>query len=108
MFTKLALLGLPEWTALSKVRRRFVWQHYVAPLVTRWQLVAAKTILVMLVIAVVLWLEAFSRTSTTIIAFLGAVFLIPEIFDLCFIALRRQTIGGIIQSHETEIRSAAS
>ena len=107
MLTYLALLGLPEWTTLSKVQRRFVWRRYIVPLVTRWQLAVAKTILVGLVIAALLWLGAFSRTGTTVIAFVGVVFLIPELFDLVFIARRRQQIGNIIQSHETEIRSAA-
>ena len=93
MLTYLALLGLPEWTALSKIQRRFAWQHYVTPLVTRWQLAVAKTLLVVLAVAVMLWLEAFGRTSTSVIAIVAAVFLIPELFDLFFVAGHRRRIS---------------
>ena len=105
MITYLALLSFPEWMALSKVQRRFVWQHCVHPLLRRLPVLLAKTVLVFGFIGAAFWFGAFGSLLPSIIVMIAVIFLIPELLDVWVIARQRQYIKTYIQGHESEIQS---
>src|SRR4051812_14647820 len=107
MITHLALLRLPQWLALSKAQRRFVWQHAIHPLLTRLSVVLTKTVLLFLFIIAAYWLGAFGSLALSIATTVAIVFLIPELLDLWLVTRHRQHIEAYIQSHGSEIQSAA-
>ena len=105
MITYLALLRFPQWMALSKVQRRFVWQHCVHPLLTRLPVLLAKTVLVFGFIGAAYWFGVFGSLVPSIIMMIAVIFLIPELLDVWVIARHRQDIETYIQSHGSDIQS---
>lgn len=107
MLTYFALLGLPEWTALSRVQRRFVWQQCAYPLLDRWQMKLAKLSMALLAIFVAFQLGGFDHMGTTMVVLFIVVILLPDSFDTVLIARHRRQVSSFIQSHGTEIQSAS-
>lgn len=107
MFTYLALIGLPEWAKLSRVQRRFVCRHFIHPMLTRWQLMIAKTCLAIPAVVAGSLLGAFSGRIGTFITLFVVTFLVTDLVDLFVVARRRPAVGRYIQSHATELQSAA-
>jgi prepilin signal peptidase PulO-like enzyme (type II secretory pathway) len=105
MITYLALLRFPQWMALSRVQRRFVWRHCVHPLLTRLPVMLAKTILLFLFIIAAYWIGVFGSLVPSIVTMIAVIFLIPELLDLWLVARHRQDIEAYIQSHGSEIQS---
>lgn len=91
--------------ALSKVQRRFVWQHCVHPLLTRLPVLLAKCVLVFGFISAAYWFGAFGSLVSSIIMMIAVIFPIPELVDLWVIARHRQDIETYIQSHGSDIQS---
>jgi hypothetical protein len=105
MIINLALLRNPLWTELSKVQRRFVWQHCVHPLLTRFPVKLAKTVFVFGFIGAAYWFGAFGSLVPSVIVIIAVIFLVPEFLDVCVIACHRQDIETYIQSHGSDIQS---
>jgi hypothetical protein len=107
MLASLALLGLPEWKMLSRVQRRFVWQHFIQPILTRWHMMIAKACLVALAVFLASLLGAFNSTSGTLIVMFLAVFVLTDLVDLLLLTRHRQQVASYIHSHGAEIQTAA-
>ena len=107
MITHLALRRLPQWTALSKAQRRFVWQHCIHPLLKRPPVLVAKTVLGIGFIAAASWLVLFGSLAPLIITMIVVPLLAPELVDVWVIARHRQDIQAYIQSHGSDIQSIA-
>ena len=109
MLTFLALIRLPEWTALSKVQRRFVSIHCIHPLLIDRRAMNAKTLLLLAGLAVALSSGVFSLTNTigAIAVMYALAFLPSELIDIVVVAQHRQLVREFIQSHEAEIATAA-
>jgi hypothetical protein len=107
MITHLALLRFPQWMALSKVQRQFVWQHCVHPLLTRLPVLLAKTVLGFVFIGAAYWFGAFGSLVPSIIIMMAVIFLVPALLDVCVIARHRRDIEVYIRSHGSDIQSVA-
>jgi hypothetical protein len=107
MITHLALRRLPQWTALSKAQCQFVWQHCIHPLLKRYPLMVAKTILILGFLSAASWLGLFGGLVPPIIVMIAVISPVPELLDVWVITRHRQDIEAYIQSHESEIQSIA-
>ena len=107
MLAYLALLGLPEWKTLSRVQRRFVWRHFIHPILTRWQMMVAKMGLVLLAVLIGSLLGAFSTTTGTFIVMFVVIFVVTDLVDLLLLTRHRQQVASYIHSHGAEIQTAA-
>ena len=106
MLTYFSLVGLPEWTALSRRQRRFVWRQCAYPLLDRWQMKVAKTCIALAALCVAVRLGFFDHMSTTVLSMLVLVFLLPDLFDALVVASHRQQVSAFITHHGTEIQTA--
>jgi prepilin signal peptidase PulO-like enzyme (type II secretory pathway) len=107
MITHLALRRLPQWTALSKAQCQFVWQHCIHPLLTRYPLMVAKTVLILGFLSAASWLGLFGGLVPYTIVMIAVISPVPELLDVWVIARHRQDIEAYIQNHESEIQSIA-
>jgi len=108
MLTYLALRRLPQWLALSGAQRRFVWRHGVHPLLIRWPVKLAKSLLLFLLLMAAVGLGGFDGLVPTFITLMVVIFLLPELVDLWLVARHRQDILAYIHSHAAELQSVAS
>ena len=107
MLKYLALLGLPEWTALSRIQRRFVWQHCVHPFLAKWQIRLVELCVTPLGMFAALRFGAFDHMRSTLVALFIVIFLLPDLFDTCWVARHRREVSSFIQSHGADIQTAA-
>lgn len=107
MLTRLALLGLQDWTALSKVQRRFVWMQFIHPMLSGWRMLLAKMGLAFPAAFIILQFGGFNTRIVEGIAVFLLIWGIPELFDLCVLALQRRKLSSYIQNHRAQIEAAA-
>ena len=107
MLTYLALFRMPEWTTLSRIQRRAVYKRCIRPLLLRWQVLVARTVFLIIAIVAATTLLHTAPGWHAFITVFVTVLLGSSLFDLVFIASKRQQIGQFIQSHAEEIQSAA-
>lgn len=67
----------------------------------------AKFCVALPLIFAALQLGAFDRMDTTIVVLFVVIFLMPDLFDTFLIARHRRQVRGFIESHESEIKTAA-
>lgn len=107
MITYLLVSRFSECAVLSPPQRRFVWRHCVHPLLTRFPIMLAKTVLLFVLLIAAYWLGAFGSLASSILTTVLTVMLVPELMDVCLIARHRQDIESYIHSHVSEISSVA-
>lgn len=104
MLAYLPLLLLQPWKALSKRQRRFVWLQCIHPLLIRWPLMLAKSVILFgALMAVMLPNELHGWRQ--FLAFFAVIFFTTELFDMIFVACSRSKIAHYIEEHQAEIQS---
>jgi hypothetical protein len=113
MLTHFALWGLPDWTKLSKVQRRFVWQQCLHPILANRRALDAKGAVLLLIFlgSLAWWMfgqSSFIAHPRVVYPLLVVVtaFFPPEFVDLVIVARQRKRVSQFIHDHGEEIAAA--
>jgi uncharacterized membrane-anchored protein YitT (DUF2179 family) len=107
MLIYFALLGLPEWTTLSKTDRQAVCKRFIRPLFRRWQVFLGRIVFLIIAIITTTRLLHTSPGWHEFMTVFVAVLFGSILFDQVFVALKRHQIIQFIRNHAKEIESAA-
>ena len=104
MLTYLPLLLLQPWKALPRRRRRFVYRECVHPLITRWPILLAKSVLLFCALLAVVLPDKIHGWQLYL-AICVVVFFTTDLFDMILVARFRQKVIDYIREHGQEIQS---
>ncbi len=99
---------IPQWKALPRNERRFVWEHCVHPLVTSTSAQNLKVLLFGLALFAAYSFGLLGQVSTSLATFVVLVLAPGEVVELILAARNRQIISNFIQNRATEATAAAA
>jgi cytochrome c oxidase assembly factor CtaG len=103
MIAYLMLLSTPEWKALPREHRRFVYEKCVHPLLTTILAMGVKTLLFAAIAYAGIVSGLINHLSTSLAFFVTACFVPSELVDLIVVARNHAAINEFIKGHASAL-----